>query len=231
MAAVGETGTDPPCLALPSAPAPCRRSAQTGSLGKGPWEGGRPGSGASPPARRCSVVAQASWPGVPAQGRASVRPPSARTPLQTASAWALRCSQWEARLVLCVLIAGGAAGPASGCGTPGLGLSGRAVAGCAAGRGPGCLASVTSVPPSPAHSGLRGEAGRPRLGNVPRERQQPPLGGGRVRDPLRAPQPLLPAACAGRLLQQGPRVPGRAPGLPWGRAVLAAPGSPCPLPV
>ena len=51
-------------------------------------------------------------------------------------------------------------------------------------------------------------------------------------DPLRTPEPLLPAACAGRLVQQGPRVPGRALGLTWGFAVLAVlPRTTEPLPV
>ena len=70
---------------------------------------------------------------------------------------------------------------------------------------------VTSLLSRPASSGLHGEAGCPRLRSIPREHQQPPLRGGRVRDPLRAPQPLLSAACAGLLLQQGSRVPGAAP--------------------
>lgn len=85
--------------------------------------------------------------------------------------------------------------------------------------GSGCLAPVTSPLSCPASSGLHSEAGRPCVRGVPRERQQPPLRGGRVWDPLRAPERLLPAACAGLLMQQGPRVPGTA----WPHTVAGVP--------
>lgn len=105
-------------------------------------------------------------------------------------------------------------------GTRPRGAQDSAEFGCLGGMG-GSPTPVTSLLSSPASSGLHGEAGCPRLRSIPREHQQPPLRGGGVRDPLRTPQPLLPAARAGLLLQQGPRVPGAGPqalyaGLPRG---------------
>ncbi|XP_077770090.1 gamma-tubulin complex component 6 isoform X2 [Canis aureus] len=57
---------------------------------------------------------------------------------------------------------------------------------------------------------LRGEAGCPCIRGIPREHQQPPVRGGRVWDTLRAPEPVLSAACAGLLMRQGPRLPAAA---------------------